>query len=57
MAIDPATAGFEFAKMALQVWFAYQEQSGKSEAELEAIYQEERKAFYENRPEALPDPA
>ncbi len=56
MAIDPATAGLNVATLLLQAYFAYMEQQGKSVEELEALYQDEKKAFYENKPENLPDP-
>jgi hypothetical protein len=47
----------ELAKMALAFWFAYQRQSGKSEEEIDAIYQKEKaKAHGENAPGSLPDP-
>lgn len=55
MAIDPATAGLNVATLLLQAYFAYMEQQGKSAEELDGLYETEKKAFYENKPENLPD--
>lgn len=44
------------ATLLLQAWFEIQKQAGKTEAELEALYQEEKAKFYANKPELLPDP-
>jgi hypothetical protein len=45
------------AQMILQAYFALMAQQGKTAEEAEALYQQERAAFYANKPEDLPDPA
>lgn len=52
-----ADAGLAIATLIIQLYFAYMEQQGKTEAELEALYQQEKASFYANKPETLPDPA
>ena len=51
-----AAAGLMVAQLILQAYFAYMEQQGKTEAELEALYQTEKTSFYANKPENLADP-
>ena len=45
----------ELGKVALQSYFSLMRMAGKSEAEIEAMYQTEKKEFKANPPESLPD--
>ncbi len=51
-----AAGGIAIAQLLLQAYFAYEEQQGKTQAEMDALYQQERTSFYANKPEDLPNP-
>jgi len=48
-------AGIELAKLALQLYFRAMEMAGKTDEEMEILYQNERAYFVENQPSTLPD--
>lgn len=45
----------EIAKMGLQIWFANMRMAGKSEEEIDKLYDSERGEFDRNKPDYLPD--
>ena len=45
----------ELGKIGLQAYFSAMRMAGKSEAEIDAMYQGEKKEFEANPPESLPD--
>lgn len=45
----------EGAKVGLQSYFNYMRVAGKSEEEISALYEEEKRNFLENDPDKLPD--
>lgn len=49
------TAGVELAKLALQIYFLALQTAGKSEEEMDKIYQEQKTYFVANPPSTLPD--
>lgn len=55
--MDPALAAMliEFSKMGLQMYFQAARMAGKTEEEIEAMYQQQKAQFDANRPENLPD--
>lgn len=57
LALDPViiTGMTELAKLALQQYFNYAKVAGKTEAEIEEIYQAERTRFMARHPDDLPD--
>jgi len=50
-----AMIGIELAKAGLAAWFEYQRMSGKTDAEIDALYNEEKAKFQANHPSTLPD--
>ena len=46
----------EIGKLGLQAYLQTMELAGKTEAEIEEVYQREKAKFKENKPELLPDP-
>lgn len=51
--MDPAVAILESGKLILQAYFNFMRQAGKTEEEIELIYQSEKAQFDLNRPEDL----
>lgn len=47
---------FEMAKLGLQSYFQYMAIAGKTEQEMEQVYQAEKAGFHDRRPELLKDP-
>lgn len=45
----------ELAKMGLSIYFQSMRMAGKSEEEIQAMYEVEKAEFYANKPEDLPD--
>jgi hypothetical protein len=52
--VDPALV--EIAKLGLQIWFQNMRMANATEEQIRQLYIAEEKAFYENKPEYLPDP-
>jgi hypothetical protein len=46
----------EIVKAGLVTWLQYQRLQGKTDAEIEALFQQERAEFKQNNPANLPDP-
>jgi hypothetical protein len=46
----------ELAKVSLHSYFSAMSLVGKNDAEIEALFLDEKRKFDENRPENLPDP-
>jgi hypothetical protein len=55
--MDPATSALvvEGVKLAMQICFTSMKIAGKTDAEIEQLFWEEKTKFEENRPEDLPD--
>lgn len=55
--MDPVTSALilEGAKLALQLYFTNMKLSGKTEAEIETMFQVEKAKFDQNNPADLPD--
>ena len=45
----------ELAKMGLSIYFQSMRMAGKSEEEIQSMYEAEKAEFYVNKPEDLPD--
>jgi hypothetical protein len=45
----------EIAKLLLGAYFSYAKLNGATDEEIEALYQDEKKNFDENKPDFLPD--
>lgn len=50
------SGAMELARMGLNVWLNYQKAAGKTMAEIEAAFQEEKEKMLQRDPANLPDP-